>query len=174
MADEQQSLSIHPPKGTACYEVAFFRPLFCWLWKLFQVPLGVCSAIGNHAVSFCNDIYEVLEGLLIIILNRVIEICHLATRLSEAKPATTEVSMWNSLWKDLFSKLFRALRSILNGLIAFLDSFNRHRFSTSNQLRKYSRRLSRLLSSGMGGSPLVLSPAEGCQKEVSENHEHID
>lgn len=153
--------------------VAFFRPLFYSLWKLCQVPLGVCSAMGNHAASFCTGIYQVLEGVLMIILNGVTEIGHLATRLFDAKPTTNEVSVWNSLWKDLFSKLFRALRSVLYGLIAFLDSFNRHRLSTSNQLRKYSRRMSRLLSSGVESPPALL-PAESCQKEVSENHEHVD
>lgn len=170
--------TISSPRGSdlspSSYPVAFFRPLFYSLWKLCQVPLGVCSAMGNHAASFCTGIYQVLEGLLMIILNRVTEIGHLATRLFDAKPTTNEVSVWNSLWKDLFSKLFRALRSVLYGLIAFLDSFNRHRLSTSNQLRKYSRRMSRLLSSGVEESPPALLPAESCQKEVSENHEHVD
>ncbi|KAJ8425412.1 hypothetical protein Cgig2_028792 [Carnegiea gigantea] len=180
--------TISSPRGSylslSSYTVAFFRPLFYSLWKHCQVPLGVCSAMGNHAASFCTGIYQVLEGLLMIILNIVTEIGHLAIRLFDAKPTTNEVSVWNSLWKDLFSKfngpwqchsvennhllqLFRALRSVLCGLIAFLDSFNQHRLSTSNQLRKYSRGMSRLLSSGVEESPPALLPAESCQKYSS-------
>ncbi|KAH9618155.1 hypothetical protein KSS87_002039, partial [Heliosperma pusillum] len=121
--------------------VGFFSPVFSSLWALCRIPLRVCSGLADHAVSISTEVYEVLQGVVMVIVNRVSEISQLATRVSKAKANTTEVSMWNSLWKDLFSKVFRSLKSILYGLIAFLNTCNRHRLSISNHLREYIRRM---------------------------------
>ncbi|XP_031265716.1 E3 ubiquitin-protein ligase MIEL1-like [Pistacia vera] len=45
---------------------------------------------------------------------------------SEATVSTYEVSVWLSLWNDLFSQVFRAVKSILNGFVAFFMACNRH------------------------------------------------
>nr|GMC90034.1 Envelope glycoprotein like [Ipomoea batatas] len=45
----------------------------------------------------------------------------------ESTVTAAEVSMWRALWNDLFSQIFRALRSILNGFVAFFMACNRHR-----------------------------------------------
>uniref|UniRef100_A0A803KQ01 Uncharacterized protein n=1 Tax=Chenopodium quinoa TaxID=63459 RepID=A0A803KQ01_CHEQI len=158
--------------------VSFFSPIFASVWDLCQVPLQMCSPMGNHAAFFFGSMYKDLQEMLMLIMSKATEVGHLATRLSKAKPATTEVSMWSSLWKDLFSKVFRSLRSISYGLIAFLDSCNRHRLSTSNHLSEYIRRMSELLSSGLEASQRALpssglkasqqAPAEeGCQQVIA-------
>ncbi|KMT05644.1 hypothetical protein BVRB_7g167800 isoform B [Beta vulgaris subsp. vulgaris] len=177
--------------------VSFFGPIFASLWELCRVPLQMCSPVTNHAASFCGSIYKVFQEIVMLIVIRATEVGHLATNLSKAKPTTTEVSMWSSLWQDLFSKVFRSLRSISYGLIAFLDTCNRHRLSTSNHLSEYIRRMSELLSSGLEASQRALPasglegsqralpasglegshqtlPEESCQQQNPENHKHLD
>ncbi|KAI9108998.1 hypothetical protein K1719_019953 [Acacia pycnantha] len=60
---------------------------------------------------------------------------------SEATISTYKVSMWRSLWNDLFSQIFRAVRSILNGFVAFFMACNRHRLSIYNHLQEFIRRV---------------------------------
>jgi hypothetical protein len=43
------------------------------------------------------------------------------------KAVTPGPSMWRALWNDIFSKVFRAVRSIVNGFMAFFTACNRHR-----------------------------------------------
>ncbi|XP_056684464.1 uncharacterized protein [Spinacia oleracea] len=107
--------------------VSFFIPIFASIWELCRVPLQMCSPMANHAASFCGNIYEGVQGMLTPIVNKTTDVGQLATNLSKAKTTTKEVSVWSSLWKDLFSKVFRSLRSISYGVIAFLDTCNRHR-----------------------------------------------
>ncbi|KAK9757181.1 hypothetical protein RND81_01G146200 [Saponaria officinalis] len=152
----------------------FFRPVLGSLWDLCRLPFQVCCGLADHAVSFCGEVYEVLQGVVTFIVNRTSEVSRLVTRVSKAKPNTTDVSMWNSLWKDLFSKVFRSLRSILYGLIAFLNTCNRHRLSTSNHLRVYIRRIFCLSLTGLANSNREHLPEDYHQKLSSENHEHFD
>ncbi|XP_057534788.1 uncharacterized protein LOC130813084 [Amaranthus tricolor] len=172
--------------------VSFFSPIFASLWELCRVPLQICS---SSAVSFCCRMYEVFQTMVMLTVNRVVEVSNMATKLSKAKPTTTEVFKWNSLLKDLFSKVFRSLRSISYGLIVFLDTCNRHRLSTSNYLNEFMSRMSELLSPGLEASsqappPLEVSkealpslslenshqilPEENCLQHISHNQEHLD
>ncbi|KAK9726558.1 hypothetical protein RND81_05G223100 [Saponaria officinalis] len=136
--------------------VGFFSPVLASIWQLCCLPLRVCSGMANHLTSACSEVYEFLEGTVMVIVSRASVATRLATRVSKAKPSTTEVSMWNTLWKDLFSKVFRSLRSIMYGLVAFLDTCNRHRLSTSNQLREYISRVCHLSAPGLVSSQRAL------------------
>ncbi|KAL9228325.1 hypothetical protein vseg_003918 [Gypsophila vaccaria] len=153
--------------------VAFFSPVFASIWQLCRLPLRVCSGMANHLTSACSEVYEVLEGTVMVIVSKVSVASRLATRVSKAKPSTTEVSMWNTLWKDLFSKVFRSLRSIMYGLIAFLDTCNRHRLSTSNHLSEYISRVSGLSTPRLVTSQRAL-PEDSSPETSSEIHEHLD
>ncbi|KAL9239124.1 hypothetical protein vseg_013474 [Gypsophila vaccaria] len=152
----------------------FFRPVLDSLWELCCLPFQVCSSLADHVFSFCGEVYEILQGVVMIIVNRVSEVSRFATRVSKAKSNTTEVSMWNSLWKDLFSKVFRSLRSILYGVIAFLNTCNRHRLSTSNHLRVYIRRMFGLSLPGLANSNREPIAEDCSQKQNAENREHFD
>ncbi|XP_074282873.1 uncharacterized protein LOC141607416 isoform X2 [Silene latifolia] len=153
--------------------VTFFSPVFASLWQLFRIPLQVCSGMADHIVSFCSEIFEFLQETVMVIVNRASDASRLATRVSRAKPSTTDVSVWNTLWKDLFSKVFRSLRSILYGLFAFLDTCNRHRLSTSNHIREYINRVNNLPTPGLESSHRALQE-DSSLKESSETHEHLD
>ncbi|KAJ0969181.1 hypothetical protein J5N97_022058 [Dioscorea zingiberensis] len=61
--------------------------------------------------------------------------------LSKAKQGANEISVWRGLWNDLFSQVFRASGSIIKGFLAFFGTCNRHRLSTSNQIRAFFLRL---------------------------------
>ncbi|MBA0847766.1 hypothetical protein Goshw_022925, partial [Gossypium schwendimanii] len=59
---------------------------------------------------------------------------------TESAMNSNEISMWRSLWNDIFSQVFRALRSILNGFVAFFAACNRHRLSIYNHARHFVQR----------------------------------
>ena len=88
-----------------CDTVGFFRPLLAFLWKFCSLPVQLCSSLTDHAVYIYGEVYEVLEGIVMVMVNRTSQVRQLVTRVSKVKTRTTEVSIWTSIWKDLFSKI---------------------------------------------------------------------
>ncbi|KAL5573448.1 hypothetical protein UlMin_023045 [Ulmus minor] len=111
-------------------------PIFWVLWEVLYAPVRLVFAFFNFIVSFCASMYEMLGE----VWEFTSSIFQLASA-SEATISTSEVSMWRSLWNDLFSQVFRAVRSILNGFVAFFTTCNRHRLSIYNHLLEFLRRL---------------------------------
>ncbi|XP_062152251.1 uncharacterized protein LOC133860690 [Alnus glutinosa] len=111
-------------------------PIFWILWELLYVPIRMVFALASLVAFICTSIHEMLGE----IWQFVCGIFQLASA-SEVAVSTYEVSMWRSLWNDLFSQVFRALRSILNGFVAFFTACNRHRLSIYNHIQEFFPRL---------------------------------
>ncbi|TVU20092.1 hypothetical protein EJB05_36285, partial [Eragrostis curvula] len=100
------------------------------LWPLLQVAMlparcaakvaGAAGSLLSATYNFGKDMWETITS--------IFEINH----MSEAQQSAFDMSLLKALWNDLFSQIFRAIRGILNGILVFFASCNRHR------LRVYS------------------------------------
>ncbi|XP_057792711.1 uncharacterized protein LOC131009414 [Salvia miltiorrhiza] len=97
----------------------------------FRLLFGFCSILS----SSCTVIYALLRDVWMSARS-----IFRVTKSVHSTVSTVEISMWRSLWNDLFSQVFRALRSILNGLVAFLAACNRHRLSIYNHAGEFTQR----------------------------------
>ncbi|GMH07162.1 hypothetical protein Nepgr_009002 [Nepenthes gracilis] len=112
-------------------------PIF-WVFKeTLYAPIRLIIALASFVAYACTLVYEMLGELWAFICSIL---C--AASATEATVTTYETKMWQSLWKDLFSQVFRAIRSILNGFVAFFATCNRHRLSIYNHLKEFIQRLS--------------------------------
>ncbi|XVF81575.1 hypothetical protein PTKIN_Ptkin15bG0165500 [Pterospermum kingtungense] len=110
-------------------------PIFWILWEILYAPVHLVLALASFVAFVCGSISDLVGD----ICRSLSSITQLASA-SEATVSTYEVSVWRSLWNDLFSQVFRAIRSILNGFVAFFAACNRHRLSTYNHLQNCIRR----------------------------------
>lgn len=111
-------------------------PIFWVLWETLYLPIRMVLALGNMVTFMWTSMY----GSIIEVWQTLRTIFRSASAASTAVK-TTEVSMWRMLWNDLFSHVFRAVRSILNGFVAFFSACNRHRLSIYNHSQGFARRL---------------------------------
>nr|GEX81281.1 hypothetical protein CTI12_AA096900 [Tanacetum cinerariifolium] len=127
---------------------AIFYPVFWLLWVLLYFPIGLILGVSNFVGFMFNHMHEFVGGIWLFVSG----LFKLASN-AETAASNYEVSMWRTLWNDLFSQIFCAVRSILNGFVAFFTACNRHRLSIYNHVQELVRRLnwptrrSRLLSS---------------------------
>ncbi|XP_043689458.1 uncharacterized protein LOC122640359 isoform X1 [Telopea speciosissima] len=112
-------------------------PIFWAIWEILYIPIRLVLLIG----SFISSVYSCTYAFVGEIWLFVSSIFQIASA-SEATVSTYEVSMWRSLWNDLFSQVFRAIRSIVNGFVAFFATCNRHRLSIYNHILELFRQLS--------------------------------
>ncbi|KAG2716896.1 hypothetical protein I3760_03G149100 [Carya illinoinensis] len=145
-------------------------PIFWILWELVYAPVRMVLALASFVVFVSTSIYGMLGEM----WQFFSSIFQLASA-SEATVRTYEVSIWRSLWNDLFSQVFRALRSILNGFVAFFTACNRHRLSIYNHLQEFIQRLfGRSHRSRRIDSRHSRPPASGTQKALEERRKvHI-
>ncbi|KAH6764711.1 G1/S-specific cyclin-E protein [Perilla frutescens var. frutescens] len=113
-------------------------PIFWILWEILYAPIRLVLGFCSLVAYFCTLSYELIGDLLLFASS-----LFNFTRDVESTVSAYEVSVWRSLWNDLFSQIFRALRSILNGFVAFFTTCNRHRLSTYNHIKELHHRLSR-------------------------------
>ncbi|KAG7034884.1 hypothetical protein SDJN02_01677, partial [Cucurbita argyrosperma subsp. argyrosperma] len=109
------------------------------LWIISEVlyaPIRAVLSLASLVVYICSGIYELFRDI-----QQIISSVFQVASVSEATVVASEVSMWRMLWDDLFSQVFRALRSILNGFVAFFTACNRHRLSIYNHLQECFERL---------------------------------
>ncbi|KAJ8899507.1 hypothetical protein K2173_018481 [Erythroxylum novogranatense] len=111
-------------------------PILWLLWEVIYAPFRVVLYLASFVTFLCASILELFGD----IWRSVSGILRLASA-SEVTVATYEVSIFRSLWNDLFSQVFRALRSILNGFVAFFIACNRHRLSIYNHLHDFIERV---------------------------------
>ncbi|KAJ4907224.1 Uncharacterized protein Rs2_10882 [Raphanus sativus] len=115
---------------------AVLLPLFWIISEVLKGPFRAVAALASGLAFSFSYIFDVL-GDLWQYMSRVLQ---LASDSQEAVK-TYEVSMWRTLWDELFSHVFRAVRSILNGFVAFFAACNRHRLSIYNHLQDFIQRL---------------------------------
>lgn len=83
----------------------------------FAVALAGCAgAVLSNGYNFSKDVWETLSS--------IFELNHMS---DAQQSALLDVTTLKTLWNDLFSQIFRALRGILNGILVFFASCNRHR-----------------------------------------------
>ncbi|ONI18350.1 hypothetical protein PRUPE_3G210900 [Prunus persica] len=111
-------------------------PMLRMLWEIVYAPVRMVVAVANVLAFICACIYDMLRD----IWQFTSSIFQFASA-SQATVRTVEVSIWRSLWNDLFSQVFRAIRSILNGFVAFFIACNRHRLSIYNHIQEFIQRL---------------------------------
>ncbi|KAJ7960338.1 G1/S-specific cyclin-E protein [Quillaja saponaria] len=111
-------------------------PIFWIIWEVLYAPVRLVLAISSFLAFICTLICDILGET----WQFVSSIIHVASA-SGTTVSSYEVSMWRSLWNDLFSKVFRAVRSILNGFVAFFAACNRHRLSIYNHIQEVIQRL---------------------------------
>uniref|UniRef100_A0A0D9WKN1 Uncharacterized protein n=1 Tax=Leersia perrieri TaxID=77586 RepID=A0A0D9WKN1_9ORYZ len=110
----------------------FLHPLLQSLLLPLRLAASLASFAGSllsHTYNFGKDIWETLSSML--------ELNHMA----EAHHSALDVSLLKTLWNDLFSQIFRAIRSILNGVLVFFASCNRHRLSIYNHMQARLRHM---------------------------------
>ncbi|OEL14398.1 hypothetical protein BAE44_0024583, partial [Dichanthelium oligosanthes] len=112
------------------------------LWPLLQVAMlparcavalaGCAGALLSATYNFSKDIWETMSS--------IFELNH----MSEAQQSAFDMSQIKTLWNDLFSQIFRAIRGILNGILVFFASCNRHRLSIYNHTQTRLRHMLRV------------------------------
>ncbi|GAB4825199.1 hypothetical protein Ancab_008074 [Ancistrocladus abbreviatus] len=112
-------------------------PIFWTFKEVLYAPIRLIGALASFLAYVCILLYEMLGELWACISS----IFRLAS-VTDTTVATYGATMGRSLWKDMFTQVFRAVRSILNGFVAFFAACNRHRLSIYNHLREFFRRLS--------------------------------
>ncbi|XP_050380192.1 uncharacterized protein LOC126797584 [Argentina anserina] len=116
--------------------ISVVYPIFRMLWAILYAPIRMFLVLGNFIAFLITCIYDTLQDTW-----KFISSIFQFASASQATVRTVEVSIWRSLWNDLFSQVFRALRSILNGFVAFFTACNRHRLSIYNHIQEFNRRL---------------------------------
>ncbi|XP_010522364.1 PREDICTED: uncharacterized protein LOC104801005 isoform X2 [Tarenaya hassleriana] len=110
--------------------------VFWIIWEVVYTPIRVVLALTNFLALVFSSVFDVLGDL----WSYISSILQLASD-SHSTVKTYEVSMWRSLWNDLFSHIFRAVRSILNGFVAFFAACNRHRLSIYNHSQDFIQKV---------------------------------
>ncbi|KAK3140788.1 hypothetical protein QOZ80_5AG0405840 [Eleusine coracana subsp. coracana] len=124
----------------APFDVVLDHVVGC-LWPLLQVALlpvrcaaklaGCAGSVMSATYDFGKDIWETVSS--------IFELNH----MSEAQQSDFDMSLLKNLWNDLFSQIFRAIRGILNGILVFFASCNRHRLSIYNHVHTRLRYMHR-------------------------------
>ncbi|CAK9175582.1 unnamed protein product [Ilex paraguariensis] len=117
--------------------MSIIYPIFWILWEALYAPIRLVIGLASLVTFICTGIYDMVGDIWLFVSS----IFQFASN-AEATVSTYEVSMWRSLWNDLFSQIFRAVRSILNGFVAFFTACNRHRLSIYNHAQEFIQRLS--------------------------------
>ncbi|KAK3013932.1 hypothetical protein RJ639_009421 [Escallonia herrerae] len=123
--------------------MSLIYPVFWILWEVLYAPIRLVLGLSSLIAFICTCLYD-LVGDMWLFLSSIVKFASDA----EATVSTHDVSMWSSLWNDLFSQVFRAVRSILNGFVAFFTACNRHRlrFDSAFSLHFYVFRFLNVIS----------------------------
>ncbi|KAL4014363.1 hypothetical protein IC575_026565 [Cucumis melo] len=112
-------------------------PILWIISEILYAPIRAVLSLASFITYICTGIYDMF-GDIQLFLSSVFQVAS----VSEATVSASEVSVWRTLWNDLFSQVFRAVRSILNGFVAFFTACNRHRLSIYNHVHECFERLS--------------------------------
>lgn len=119
---------------------AIVYPIGSAFWELLITPirlvlklLNSLALISSEIFDFGKRTYQSVSGTFQLV------------SLAGTTTNTNTVPVWRALWNDLFSQVFCAVRSIVNGFVAFFTACNRHRLSIYNHLAAFLLRLSDFL-----------------------------
>ncbi|CAH9072752.1 unnamed protein product [Cuscuta epithymum] len=112
--------------------------VFWFIWEILYFPIRLVLGLYSLVAGVCIFTYSVVLDLWVF-LSSLLQF----TSEVESTVTSYKASMWHSLWNDLFSQIFRAVRSILNGFVAFFTTCNRHRLSIYNHVQGFIKKLSR-------------------------------
>ncbi|KAK6120631.1 hypothetical protein DH2020_045626 [Rehmannia glutinosa] len=147
-------------------------PIFWILWEILYAPIRLVLGFCSLVAYLCAFIYDMV-GDLWLFASSIFNV----TREVESTVSSYEVSMWRSLWNDLFSQVFRAVRSILNGFVAFFTACNRHRLSIYNHMKEINNRLpcaARRTGSGIHSQSGQTSEAQITPRDKAIDSFHFD
>ncbi|OVA03441.1 hypothetical protein BVC80_205g81 [Macleaya cordata] len=148
-------------------------PLVWALWEIIYTPIRLLLAMASLVAFICSCLFDFLREIWVF-ASSIFQL----TSATEATISTYEVSLWRSLWNDLFSQVFRAIRSIINGFVAFFVTCNRHRLSIYNHMQEFFLRLSCLtdrqqtLESCFGRKSSAQNRLESRRKLHHSRHPH--
>ncbi|VFQ60490.1 unnamed protein product [Cuscuta campestris] len=111
--------------------------VFWFIWEILYFPIRLVLGLYSLVAGICFFTYSVVQDAWVF-LSSLLQF----TSEVESTVTSYEPSMWRSLWNDLFSQIFRAVRSILNGFVAFFTTCNRHRLSIYNHTQGFIQKLS--------------------------------
>ncbi|KAL3509890.1 hypothetical protein ACH5RR_029291 [Cinchona calisaya] len=130
----------------------FLYPVFWILWEILYAPIHLIVGLYGLLVSIFFCVYGSVKDMWLVMSG----IFQFGSGL-KSTVSTSEVSMWRTLWNDLFSQIFRAVRSILNGFVAFFTACNRHRLSIYNHGQEFVQRVHQSGKRSQMGSPTTKS-----------------
>lgn len=135
---------------TAIWKLAnwLLYPIISLIWGLIVLPVRLIITIVNLMVALVCSLFKVIQNLWVLVNSGTQLISVTGPPVSSSvKAAKSSASQWRILWNDIFSQVFRAIRSILNGLVAFFTTCNRHRLSIYNHTMDFLLRLALLVKS---------------------------
>lgn len=148
---------------SVCWSIAasFLYPVIWILWEVLYAPIRLALALYGLVVSISLCLYGSVKDMWLV-MSGVFQF----SSGVKSTVSSSEVSMLRSLWNDLFSQIFRAIRSILNGFVAFFTACNRHRLSIYNHGKEVVQRVHQPSKRSVGSNlterskSLVLSHGE--------------
>lgn len=111
---------------------AILYPIGSAFWELLVTPIRLVFKLLNSVALISSEIFDFGK--------RTFQSLSGTFQLISITGTTTNkntVPVWRALWNDLFSQVFRAVRSIVNGFVAFFTACNRHRLSIYNHLAAF-------------------------------------
>ncbi|XP_078157556.1 G1/S-specific cyclin-E protein isoform X2 [Carex rostrata] len=146
--------------NTASY---ILSPILWVIGEVLSLPFRALFVLSNSVSAIFVDMYYML-------IESWSSIFSMFQVASASKTTVTgvayEASVLKTLWNDLFSQVFRAIRSILNGFVAFFSTCNRHRLSIYNYILSILEGLSH--SRGMDYSELRKTGQDNTSQDNSE------
>lgn len=120
-------------------------PIICAVWGLIVLPLRLTMLLVDLIKAVVCSLYKAIQDIWVLV-NSWTQLLSVAGPQA-GKTAKSSASTWRLLWNDIFSQVFRAVRSIVNVLIAFFITCNRHRLSIYNHTTAFIFRLTYLVKS---------------------------
>lgn len=119
---------------------AIVYPIGSAFWELLITPIRLVLKLLNSVALISSGIFDFGKRA----FQSLSGTFQLISITGTTNNANT-VPVWRALWNDLFSQVFRAVRSIVNGFVAFFTVCNRHRLSIYNHVAAFLIRLSDVL-----------------------------
>ncbi|KAJ4975104.1 hypothetical protein NE237_000210 [Protea cynaroides] len=135
-------------------------PIFWAIWEILYIPIRLVLLIGNF-ISFVHSCTYAFVGEIWLVLSSIFR-----------SSPSSEISMWRSLWNDLFYQVFHAIRSIVNGFVAFFAICNRHRLSIYNHMLEFFRQLSCLSQRSRSRGSSHYGQTCGVQHSLNARNNH--